>query len=270
MGTTTNLVLGGSGLIGKELQKQLLQSGEQTINLDIKEGTDLRTFSLEKYSDIDYVWFLAWDVGGAKYLYNTEHQIEILKNNTGICRNVFHFLEKYKIPFVFTSSQLANTDNSYGITKLLGELWTQQLCGKIVRFWNVYGWEAPSEKSHVIPDLITQALVNKKIVLLTNGNEERQFIYIEDCIRNLIKIRESNLNLFHLTNGDWLPIKKIAGVIADKLNVPLILGNEQGYSYKVNPDESYKLFDFLMPIDSGIEIILKKAKVYLQKQKINV
>ncbi len=263
MAVRKNLVLGGSGTIGSALCNHLIAIGEEVINLDIKEGFDLRIMDIDNYMNVDYVWFLAWDVGGAKYLYNTEHQIEILKNNTGICRHVFHFIEKYKIPFIFASSQLANTDNSYGITKLLGELWTQQLGGKTVRFWNVYGWENPSEKSHVIPDLIIKALTEEKITLITNGLEERQFIYIEDCVRNLMKIRDSKLNLFHLTNGNWMHIKDIANNIANKLNVPLIVGNDQGYSYKVDPDITYKIFDFKVSIETGIDILIKKAKDYL-------
>jgi nucleoside-diphosphate-sugar epimerase len=267
MAIRKNLVLGGSGTIGSALCEHLTELGEEVINLDIKQGFDLRVMELDPYKNVDYIWFLAWDVGGAKYLYNTEHQIEILKNNTGICRHVFHFIEKYHIPFMFASSQLANTDNSYGITKLLGELWTQQLGGKIVRFWNVYGWEDPSEKSHVIPDLIIKALTDKKIQLITNGLEERQFIYIADCVRNLIKIRVSKMSLFHLTNADWVKIKDIAQIIAGKLDVPLILGNEQGYSYKVDPDESYRAFDFKVSLDSGIELLIQKAKEYLASKK---
>ncbi|MDP4267864.1 MAG: NAD-dependent epimerase/dehydratase family protein, partial [Bacteroidota bacterium] len=147
MANRRNLVLGGSGTIGTELCKSLIKQGEEVINLDLKNGFDLRFMDLMPYKNVDYLWFLAWEVGGAKYIYNNNNLYDIINNNSLICHNIFSFLKKTKIPFLFTSSQLASSDNTYGITKLLGEEWTKILGGKTVRFWNVYGWEEPSEKS---------------------------------------------------------------------------------------------------------------------------
>ncbi|MEZ5010004.1 MAG: SDR family oxidoreductase [Chitinophagales bacterium] len=179
---TRNLVLGGAGMIGSALCDHLLQKGEQVISLDIKTGFDLRADDLNQHKDVDYVWFLAWDVGGSKYLTNKNHLLNIISNNTIICKKVFDFLEETKIPFMFATSQLAASDNVYGVTKLLGEQWTKILNGQLVRFWNVYGWEEPGEKSHIIPDLIFQGLHYDRIELLSNGEEERQFIFMDDCV----------------------------------------------------------------------------------------
>ena len=93
---------------------------------------------------------------------------------------------------MFATSQLAAPDTPYGVTKSLGEEWTRLLKGQIVRFWNVYGWEEPGERSHVIPDLIIQALTKKKTELLTDGQEECQFIYIEDYVKNMVDIRNAD------------------------------------------------------------------------------
>src|SRR5579871_5748101 len=131
MGAASNLVLGGSGLIGKELQKQLKSRGEQVINLDLKEGTDLRSSSLEEYAGVDFIWFLAWDSGGAKYIGNQKNFADIYRNNTRLCNNIFSFIEKYNKPFLFTSSQLAASDTPYGLTKLYAEKWGSLLGGKM-------------------------------------------------------------------------------------------------------------------------------------------
>ena len=173
MGIKTNLVLGGSGTIGSALCNHLEKKGEKVVNLDLKTGFDIRFHSLEPFKKVDYVWFLAWEVGGAKFLTKDSNLINIIHNNTILCEKVFSFLNDTHIPFMFTSSQLATTETPYGITKLLGEKWTQILNGQTVRFWNVYGWEEPGERSHVIPDLILQALTKKSIYLMTNGQEER-------------------------------------------------------------------------------------------------
>lgn len=265
MGITTNLILGGSGLIGKELQKQLLRLGEEVINLDIKEGVDLRSYSLEKYKETDYIWFLAWDSGGAKYLTNKNNFLNIYKNNTSLFTNIFSFIEKYNKPFLFTSSQLAATDTPYGLTKLYAEKWTELLGGKIVRMWNVYGWEEPDERSHVLPDLIVQALIKSKIELMTNGEEQRQFIYVEDCVKNLIQIRTMKETIFTLTNGNWIKIKDMAAIIADELKISLSLGKEKGYENLIEPFNIEK-FSFNHSLQSGINKLTEAAHSFLQKQ----
>ncbi len=268
MGTTSNLILGGSGLVGKELQKQLRQDGEQVINLDIKEGIDLRTYSMEEYADIDYVWFLAWDSGGAKYLTNEKNFLNIYKNNVQLCNTIFSFIEKYNKPFLFTSSQLAASDNPYGLTKLFGEKWGTLLGGKIVRMWNVYGWEEPDERSHVIPDLVIQALINKKIELMTSGEERRQFIFVEDCVKNLIRIRKMDGINFSLTNGKWMKIKEVATAIASHLKIEIQLGKERGYENLIEPDNLLlKQFTFQYSLQDGINEIIKSANAFSKQYK---
>lgn len=259
-----NLVLGGSGTIGKALVKNLTEKGEVVINLDLKEGFDLRFHSLEEYKHVDYVWFLAWDVGGAKYLLNPNNALQLLNNNIKICTNVFTFLEKHNIPFLFASTQMVNTDNVYGLTKIIGEEYTKRLNGTIIRLWNVYGWEEPGEKSHVITDLVLQAIVNKKITLLTDGEEERQFIYISDCADNMIKAASLNCNAIDFTNNDWVKIKDVAYLIARMLDCQVEFSKESGYTNKIAPNETYKLLNFKVNLIDGIALVVDDAIKYLK------
>ena len=259
-----NLVLGGSGAIGSHLCEHLIKAGEEVINLDLKVGFDLRSESLDDFKGVDYVWFLAWDVGGAKFLTDKQNYISIIRNNTLICNNVFNFLEKYNKPFLFTSSQLAERDNVYGITKLLGEAWAKALGGKIVKFWNVYAWEDPGVRSHVIPDMVLNGLKNKEIRLMTTGEEERQFIYVDDCITNLIRFRDMDLEEIHLTNGVWYSIRDVAALVARKLDAKVIPGERKGYNNKVPPDDTYQLFSFPTSLENGIELIITKTKEQMQ------
>lgn len=262
MGTTTNLVLGGSGTIGSALCKYLKSKKEKVINLDLKNGFDLRKDELTPYKNVDYVWFLAWDVGGAKYLTNKENFYNILNNNTLITQRTFSFLKKYRIPFMFTSSQLATPDNIYGLTKLMGEEWTKLLDGQLVKLWNVYGWEDPGEKSHVITDMVLKGITENKIQLLTNGEEERQFIYIDDCVRNMYAIRESQTKDVDLTNNQWIKIIQVANLIGRKLNVPVIPAKQKGYDIKVHAKNNFSL-KLNFNLEKGIEMVIADAKKYL-------
>jgi nucleoside-diphosphate-sugar epimerase len=259
-----NLVLGGSGMIGSHLCEYLTTVGETVINLDLKEGNDLRTYDLSAHNNIDYVWFLAWDVGGAKYIMNPDNYFSLLHNNIKICNNVFEYLKETNIPFTFASTQLVNTDNVYGLSKIVGEEYTRLLGGQTVRFWNVYGWEEPGEKSHVITDLVLQGLTTGKIHLMTTGEEERQFIHISDCVKNLVALRSEKERVIHFTNGTWYSIKEVAAIIANKLNCKLSLGDIKGYNNKLDANDTVKLLKFNTTLEEGLQQVIETAKMYLK------
>lgn len=267
MGIKRNLVLGGSGLVGAPLCQYLRSIGEEVINIDYHNGEqfDLKTMDLEPYAKVDYVWFLAWDVGGAKYLTNEKNLLNIMRNNSELCVKVFKFLEAHQLPFMFTSTQLANVDNVYGLTKIMGEQWTQLLGGKIVRFWNVYGWEVPGERSHVIPDLIQQGLQKGRIDLMTTGEEERQFVHVDDCAQNLVSIRDEAIKEVDMTSGNWIKIKDVAAIIANELQVPMYVGEKVGYQNKITPTDTYHT-RIQVSIEAGIKSIINQAKEYFAQQ----
>jgi nucleoside-diphosphate-sugar epimerase len=266
MGVTTNLVLGGEGTIGSALCQFLERLGEHAISLDKKSGYDICEGNLDHYKNVDYVWFLAWDVGGSKYLSNKKNNLQIIRNNTILCEKVFTFLNKNKLKFLFASSQLATTDTPYGITKLLGEEWSRILGGQVVRFWNVYGWEEPGERSHVIPDLILQGLSKNKIELYTDGKEERQFIYIDDCVANMIKVRDTNTSVADITDGNWITISRLADKIGHLLDVPVLSGEASGYSNKLEPKYILEKFKFNTTLEEGIKLVITHAKEYLKER----
>ena len=134
--------------------------------------------------------------------------------------NTFETLSKYKKPFLFASSQMSNMSYSnYGILKLIGEKVTDSIDGIYVKFWNVYGIEKDKRKSHVITDFVIKAFHKKKIDMLTNGLETREFLYADDCCKGLEIIMKNhnkfkkNKNELHLTSGIKTKIKDIAKII---------------------------------------------------------
>ena len=154
---------------------------------------DLRDFKntkLEKsIRNCDFVYFLAFDVGGSRYLKKYQKTFSFMINNLLIMSNVFRLLKKHNKKFIFASSQMSNMDFSpYGTLKRLGEEVTKSLNAIYVKFWNVYGIENDIEKSHVVTDFVLKALKNKKINMLTNGKESREFLFADDCSEGLFII----------------------------------------------------------------------------------
>ena len=191
------LNLGSSGQIGAYLSEYLRTKGHVVIDFDKEETpnhdmTVIPNQYLENAIETaDFVFFLAFDVGGSRYLKKYQHTFDFINNNTRLMANVFGLLEKYKKRFVFASSQMSNMSYSpYGVLKRVGEMYTTTLGGLIVKFWNVYGIENDREKSHVITDFIRKGFEESEFEMLTDGTEERQFLYAEDCCEALETIME--------------------------------------------------------------------------------
>jgi len=109
-----------------------------------------------------------------------------------------------------------------------------------------------------------RSLQKQPIKLLTNGEEERQFIFMEDTVKNLIKMRKLGLKEVDMTNNEWIRIKELAKLITNRIGTTLELGEDKGYSVKIAADETSKQFSFETTIEQGIEKIIEKANIYLK------
>jgi len=190
-------ILGSSGQIGAYLTEYLTKKGHDVRSFDKNDGDqyDMTTIPNPdlhaRISTSEFVFFLAFDVGGSRYLKKYQHTFKFIDNNTRMMANAFKYLEQYKVPFVFASSQMSSMSYSpYGVMKRVGELYTKSLGGLIVKFWNVYGIEKDHEKAHVITDFIHKGFETGVIDMLTDGTEQREFLYAEDCCEALESVME--------------------------------------------------------------------------------
>jgi nucleoside-diphosphate-sugar epimerase len=230
------LVLGGEGLIGHELCRALETRGGEVRSLDLKSGQDLRSAHRFRaaFQAADRIWFLAWEVGGWKFLNRADLQHRIYRNNCLLSASIFEELKHCRKPFLYTTSQLAGDASAYGLTKLMAEAWVKETGGVLARLWNVYGWETPGERSHVVPDLVMAALQGE-IRSMSDGTEERQFVHVTDCVEGLIRLMESGLPAADITSGEWVPVSRLAREIGHRLEVPVRLGTLPGTVRKVEP-----------------------------------
>ena len=216
------LVLGSGGQVGAYLTEYLRCADVEVMEFDITNGPDqdmtvIPNGELEaKIYMADFVYFLAFDVGGSHYLKKYQHTFNFIDNNTRLMANAFGLIEKYKKPFVFASSQMSNMSYSpYGVLKRVGELYTKSLGGLIVKFWNVYGIEKDMDKAHVITDFIRKGFETGVIDMMTDGTEAREFLYAEDCCEALETVMDEYDNLscddeLHITTGVYTTVLEIA------------------------------------------------------------
>ena len=219
------LNLGSSGQIGAYLSEYLRGKGHEVIEFDKnhhhgQDMTQIPNHNLDRaVRECDFCFFLAFDVGGSRYLKKYQHTFRFLDNNARLMTQTFGLLEKYNKPFVFASSQMSNMSYSpYGVMKRVGELYTKSLGGKIVHFWNVYGIEKDMEKAHVITDFIKKGFETGDISMLTDGTEQREFLYAEDCCEALEAVMNnydelSSEDNLHITSFKQTTILEIAEII---------------------------------------------------------
>ena len=218
-------VLGSSGQIGSYLTEYLRSKNYFVREFDIVNSQDQdmthipNVYLRNAIMDSDFVFFLSFDVGGSHYLKKYQHTFKFINNNARMMVNVFGLIEQYKKPFVFASSQMSSMSYSpYGVLKRVGELYTKSLQGLIVKFWNVYGIERDMEKAHVITDFIHKGFKTGDINMMTDGREEREFLYAEDCCEALETIMGCYDQFtcddeLHITTGISTSILEIAQII---------------------------------------------------------
>ena len=224
-------VLGSSGQIGAYLSEYLSKKGHIVREFDIVNGehqdmTHIPNVYLRNaIMESDFVFFLAFDVGGSRYLKKYQHTFDFVNNNTRLMANAFGLLQEYDKPFVFASSQMSNMSYSpYGTLKRVGELYTESLGGLIVKFWNVYGIEKDHDKAHVITDFIRKGFEDGDFEMLTDGEEVRQFLYAEDCCEGLEAVMKNYDEFYandplHITNFDYTSIREVAIIIENEFKL---------------------------------------------------
>lgn len=272
------LILGSSGQVGEGLTEYIRKIGHEVIEFDLVRTPeeDLRIYNnplLDKVvAEADFVFFLAFDVGGARYLKKYQETFDFITNNQRLMSGAFEALRKHKKKFIFASSQMSSMSfSNYGVLKHLGEQLTHTLGGHVVKFWNVYGFERDLEKSHVITDLILKAHKTGKIDLMTSGQEERQFLHVEDCSRCLVTLAEQYDELnreqpLHITNFVWSKVIEVANIISEQFNnVQVIPATEStaDVQHAIKNEPSQYILRFWKPeidLRTGIIDIVRRMK----------
>ena len=272
------LVLGSAGQIGDCLCSFLKNKGLDVLEFDIVNNQlqDLRIYNNEILEDLinkcDFIYFLAFDVGGSRYLAKYQHTFDFLHNNVRLMSNTFELIKKHNKKFIFASSQMSNMSYSpYGVAKAIGERYTDALDGLTVKFWNVYGPEKDLEKSHVITDFILKAKDTGVINMLSDGLEQRQFLHADDCSDCLLELslvydKLDKSREYHITNFKWNSIIDVANIVASNFdNVKIVPGESKDVVQldKRNEADDYilKFWNPKIELEEGIKMIIKQMEI---------
>ena len=237
------LVCGAGGFIGGHLVNQLKKEGYWVRGVDLKSNEygngnadefvigDLRSPSVVESvvtADIDEVYQLAADTGGAGFVFTGDNDADIMHNSALINLNVLEEIKKKGVKKVFYSSSAcmypehnqldpdnpkcsedsaypAAPDSEYGWEKLFSErlyLTFSRNHGievRIARFHNIFGpqgtWDGGREKAPAaVCRKVAMAKDGGEIEIWGDGKQTRSFLIVDECVEGVRRLMESDFS----------------------------------------------------------------------------
>lgn len=173
-----------------------------------------------------------------------------------------------------TEDIMIDPKTSYAMAKRYNEIYLGALHEEkginaiALRFFNVYGLR--QDNRMVTPRFFEQAISNKPITVFGNGNQTRDFTYIDDTVKATIELGEkvNGFEIFNVANEEEIAIGTLANKIKEISNssseIVYINAPTKRYDYEVGRrfGSSEKLFKNIgykpsTGIDEGLNVIYK-------------
>ena len=197
---------------------------------------------IEIENKVDYVLHFASAASPKAY---TEHPVNTLKAGSVGTINTLGLAKKHNAEYL-----LASTSEVYGdplISPQTEEYWgnvnpngersmydeakrfaeaavatysrSYDLKTKIVRIFNTYGPRMQLNDGRVVTNFIFQALENQNITIYGDGSQTRSFSYVEDTVRGIISLMQSNeYDVFNIGNPNEITVLELAQKIIELTN----------------------------------------------------
>lgn len=262
------LVTGGSGFIGSNLTAKLEQLGTDITIFDLGKGDDIENSTkLEEIvkKKFDIIYHLAGFSGSNISNQNITKSFRINTfATTTLCRLVLKHSPKTKV--ILSGSRLeygqpqylpvdekhpTNPTSAYGLSKLaatqMGLIYNKKygLDVTIFRTSNVYGPHKNQEFAgyNVINNFIDMAKNDKILTIYGNGNQERDYIYIDELVDAFIlAVKDPKISsgqIYNLGFGKGIKFKEMIALILNKVGKGKIKHTKWPKSYEVVETGSY-------------------------------
>jgi nucleoside-diphosphate-sugar epimerase len=258
----TSLKKQGYYVIGADIKQHEYKKSDadEFYQYDLREQDLVRKLVT---SDIDTIYQLAADMGGAGYVFTGDNDANIMHNSALINLNIAEAVVKAGVKNVFYSSSAcmypshnqedpnnpllseesaypANPDSEYGWEKLFSERVFMAFAknygirARIARFHNIFGpygsWKDGKEKAPAaLCRKVAMCEDNGTVEIWGPGNQTRSFLYIDDCVEGIHRIMASDCDFpLNLGSERMISINNLAFLIAKLNNKNVSISNVPG------------------------------------------
>ena len=250
----TAVVTGGAGFLGSHLCDHLIERGLRVVCIDNLDTGSLQNVAhlrgenfqfvnhdvteyIDVEGDVDFVYHLAALASPIDYLRMPLHSLKVGSYGThhalGLAKwKRARFLlastsEVYGDPQVHPQPETywgnVNPIGPRGVydeAKRYAEALTMAYHGQqgvdtaIVRIFNTYGPRMRPNDGRAIPTFVRQALEGKPLTVFGDGTQTRSFCYVDDLIRGLVALAESDEHLpVNLGNPREFTLNELADAV---------------------------------------------------------
>jgi UDP-glucose 4-epimerase len=247
------LITGGAGFLGSALANRLVTEGHTVLVLDDLTAGDPRRLSPEvlltrgDVQDVPTLWTL---LQGVDCVYHLAARVRVPESvyypsdyNSVNVGGTVALMEAMRVTgvrrVVFASSgalygeqanqpvheqQTPNPNSPYGVSKLAAEYYVSTL-GILydietvsLRIFNAYGpgQDLPPSYPPVIPQLLRQALTGGSLVILGDGTQTRDFVFLDDVLDALVPAAtasDANRAVVNIGSGHEASINDLATLV---------------------------------------------------------
>ncbi len=264
------LVTGGAGFIGTNLINRLVKENVEVFSLDdYSTGNKDNESRLAKYikGDIETIVNIAESNFDICYHLAAQSRVQpsfedpeaSFRANVQGTLKVMEWAKEQNVKVIYAGSSSKHhdpSDSPYAMTKFLGE----EVCKlykksydvnvEISRFYNVYGPYATLDEKfgNVIGIWISQAMKEKPLTIVGDGEQRRDFIHVDDIVDGLIRIANTELkheDAWEIGTGINYSVNELFEMFNNQFNVTSINIDDQPGNYRktlrINDDMIKKL-----------------------------
>jgi UDP-glucose 4-epimerase len=298
---STYLVTGGAGFVGSSITEELLAKGETVRvlddfssgrrsnleglkgNLEIVEGTITDPETVAKaMKGVEIVFHEAAIPSVARSVENPQRSVFVGVQGTTVVLDCARLEKVKRVIFAASSSAYGNTPtlpkvetmapaplSPYAVAKLTNEHMLRvfaRLYGietLSLRYFNVFGpkQDPTSHYAAVIPNFITAALKGTKPVVFGDGEQTRDFCFIENTVSaNLLAANAKNKlqgEVINIACGDRISLNQLLRLIGEITNTKL----EADYK----PERAGDVRDSLADISAAAKLIGYEPRVKVRE-----
>lgn len=252
---TRTLVTGGSGFIGQNLTRALLERDQNVVILDNRSSSSGAVLPEDVEfvrGDVvdppliegafDYIYHLATVASPPRFLADP---IGTLRAGSEGTRQMLDWAERDGAVFVYASTSeiygdpevhpqvesyfgnvdIASTRACYDEAKRYGEALTHAYRrtgavpnARVARIFNTYGPRMAPNDGRIVTNFLTQARNGEPLTIFGDGSQTRSFCYVDDLVEGLLLLADSTVtDPVNLGNPVEMSVNEFADVVVELL-----------------------------------------------------